>query len=127
MLDFHLNFRGKIAVKIGSRLKIGNKPDLTVKLFIKEFKVPIRLCFTPFSLGKCYASLLDKPKLTIDFNVKVGRIELTKIPLVMLLIFLVYMVYQGLCCDKDQEEIFMAEADDFKFAFYFQVSFGIGN
>lgn len=35
MFDFYLNFRGKIAVKIGSRFKIGNKPHLTVKLFIK--------------------------------------------------------------------------------------------
>ena len=50
---------------------------------IKEFKVPIRLCFTPYSLGKCYASLLDKPKLTIDYNVKIGGFEMTKIPLVL--------------------------------------------
>lgn len=51
---------------------------------IKEFRCPIRVCFTPFSIGKSYASLLDKPQLTIDYNVTVGQFELTKIPLVFI-------------------------------------------
>ena len=46
--------------------------------------MPIRLCFTPFSLGKGYASLLDKPKITIDYNVQVGQIEMTRVPFVLL-------------------------------------------
>lgn len=49
---------------------------------IREFQCPIRVCFTPFSIGKSYASLLDRPKLTIDYKVSVGKFELTKIPLV---------------------------------------------
>ena len=65
MFDLTLNFKGKIAVKIGSRLKIGKRPALEVKLLIKEFECPIRICFTPFSIGKSYASLLDRPKISI--------------------------------------------------------------
>ena len=122
MFDFYLNFRGKIAVKIGSRFKIGNKPDLTVKLFIKEFKVPIRLCFTPFPLGKSYASLLDKPKLTIDYNVKVGKLELTKIPFVLIMAITVHLVHQDLRRHQATEEVPVAQKDDPQPSSHLQVS-----
>ena len=35
MLDVTINFKEKIAVQIGSRLRIGNRPPLKIKLLIK--------------------------------------------------------------------------------------------
>lgn len=35
MFDVVLNFKGKIAVQIGTKLKIGKKPALQIKLLIK--------------------------------------------------------------------------------------------
>ena len=78
-----LDFQGKIAVQIGTRLKISKKPALQIKLLIKEFQCPIRVCFTPYSLGKSYASLLERPKLSIDYSVTLGGFNLTKIPFVL--------------------------------------------
>jgi hypothetical protein len=82
LFDLTLNFKGKIAVQIGTKLKIGSKPPLQIKLLIREFECPIRVCFTPFSLGKSYASLLERPRLVIDYSVTIGGHNLTKIPFV---------------------------------------------
>lgn len=35
LFDFVLDFKGKIAVQIGTRLKISKKPALQIKLLIK--------------------------------------------------------------------------------------------
>ena len=82
LFDLHIHFRGKIAVRIVSRFKVGKRPKLEVKLLIREFECPIRLCFTPFTIGKSYASLLARPKLAIEYSVAVGNFFLTKIPFV---------------------------------------------
>jgi hypothetical protein len=42
----------------------------------------MRISFTPFSLGKSYVSMMSIPKLTAEYNVKVGNWEISKIPLV---------------------------------------------
>lgn len=65
LFDVLINFKGKIAVQIGTRLRFRNYPQLQVKLIINEFRCPIRVCFTPFSLGKSYASLLEHPALDL--------------------------------------------------------------
>jgi hypothetical protein len=76
-----VNFKGKVAVHIETELK-NQKIPINIRLLITEFRCPIRVSFTPFSLGKSYVSLMRIPKLTAEYNVKIGNWEVSKIPFV---------------------------------------------
>ena len=60
--EAEIDFKGIVAVHIQTK---ANNKVIDIRLVIKQFHCPIRICFTPFSLGKSNVTMMKTPKLSI--------------------------------------------------------------
>lgn len=67
-----IKFKGEIAVHIETKIKNRNIP-INIRLVVTEFECPLRICFTPFCLGKSNMCMMRTPKLTLDYNVNINN------------------------------------------------------
>lgn len=79
--EVEIDFKGKIALQIETEIK-NNKIPIEIKLLLTKFKCPLRICFTPFALGKSNVCMMKTPELEAEYSAKLNGYELTKIPFV---------------------------------------------
>ena len=65
LLDIELQFVGLVTIAASSKIKIRNGIKLDLRIAIRKFICPMRLCFTPSLLGKSYISFLAEPQLEL--------------------------------------------------------------
>lgn len=73
----------------------------------------MRICFNPFSIGKSYVSLLERPFLNIEYDVKIGEWHINRIPFVTFLsLFLVQSDCQTFHRSQTEEKDALAKKDN---------------